>query len=136
MQSMTDRHQYQNVQADRSFNMPQTHRSNFNSNDGAVLQNRIRELQEELDLLGAEEMELENESEMLREETDNIKRHNKALFDQITTNQEKQMLTGVPTHPSNDITLNQNSVFSAGGNDSLHQSTLNDSQPQNMSYLQ
>ena len=61
--------------------MPQTHRSNFNSNDGAVLQNRIRELQEELDLLGAEEMELENESEMLREETDNIKRHNKALFD-------------------------------------------------------
>ena len=83
---MTDRHQYQNVQELRNFNMPQTHRSNFNSNDGAVLQNRIRELQEELDLLGAEEMELENESEMLREETDNIKRHNKALFDQITTN--------------------------------------------------
>ena len=57
-------------------------------------------------MLAAEEMELENESEMLREETDNIKRHNKALFDQITTNYEKQMLTGVPTHPSNDITLN------------------------------
>ena len=73
-------------------------------------------------------MELENESEMLREETDNIKRHNKALFDQITTNQEKQMLTGVPTHPSNDITMNQNSVFSNA--DSLHQSTLNDSQNQ------
>ena len=64
----------------------QTHRSNFNSNDGTVLQNRIRELQEELDLLGAEELELENEAEVLREETDNIKRHNKALFDQITTN--------------------------------------------------
>ena len=45
---MTDRHQYQNVQELRNFNMPQTHRSNFNSNDGAVLQNRIRELQEEL----------------------------------------------------------------------------------------
>lgn len=64
----------------------QTHRSNFNSNDGTVLQNRIRELQEELDLLGAEELELENEAEILRDETDNIKRHNKALFDQITTN--------------------------------------------------
>ena len=115
---------------------PQTHRSNFNSNDGTVLQNRIRELQEELDLLGAEELELENEAEILRDETDNIKRHNKALFDQITTNQEKQMLTGVPTHPSNDITINQNSLFSAA-NESLQQSTVNDNsvqQQHNLSY--
>ena len=81
---MTDRQHYQNGQGNNINAL--THRSNFNSNDGAVLSNRVRELQEELDLLGAEEMELENESEMLREETDNIKRHNKALFDQITTN--------------------------------------------------
>ena len=67
----------------------QTQRSPFNSNDGAVLQNRIKELQAELELLLVEETELENEAESLREETDNIKSHNKQLFEQITTNQEK-----------------------------------------------
>lgn len=47
------------------------------------------ELEEEADALDAEEAELEHESQMLGEETENIKRHNKALFVEITTNQEK-----------------------------------------------
>ena len=50
------------------------------------MQNRIRELQQELELLLVEEQELENEQESLKEETDNIKMHNKQLFEQITTN--------------------------------------------------
>ena len=73
-----------------------------------------------------------NESDMLKDETENIKNHNKALFGQITNNQDKHM---VGTHPSNDVALNQNSVFSAN-NDSLHQSTINESQPQNVSMMQ
>lgn len=70
-------------------NNTQTQRSPFHSNDGAILQNRIKELQAELELLLSEEQELEGEAESLKEETDNIKAHNKQLFEHITTNQEK-----------------------------------------------
>ena len=54
-------------------------------------------------MLDAEESELLNESDMLKDETENIKNHNKALFGQITNNQDKHM---VGTHPSNDVALN------------------------------
>ena len=40
-------------------------------------------------LLEAEEKELEMEKENLADETESIKRHNMALFDAITSNQEK-----------------------------------------------
>ena len=42
-----------------------SYRSHFNSNDGTALQNRLRELQAELELLDQEEKELENESELI-----------------------------------------------------------------------
>ena len=99
-----------------------SYRSHFNSNDGTALQNRLRELQAELELLDQEEKELENESELIQEETESIKRHNKALFDQIATNQEKNILAGGASqmHASNDIGMPQNSLFSAN-NDSMNQ---------------
>lgn len=112
-----------------------THRSPFNSNDMTALQARIRELEEEADVLDAEGAELEQESEMLRDETESIKRHNKALFVEITTNQEKKILQNAPSHPSQDITMAQNSVFSAAG-DSMNQSTLNDLQQPSLSMSQ
>ena len=40
-------------------------------------------------LLEAEERELDLERENLVDETESIKRHNMALFDAITSNQEK-----------------------------------------------
>lgn len=63
--------------AAQNSSVMQTQRSPFHSNDGTVLQNRIKELQAELELLLVEEGELENEAESLRDETDNIKTHNK-----------------------------------------------------------
>ena len=42
-----------------------------------------------MDLLTAEEEELDEEAETLKEETESVKRHNKGLFEQITANQEK-----------------------------------------------
>ena len=46
----------------------------------------MKELQDELALLEAEEKEMEIEKENLVDETESIKRHNMALFDAITTN--------------------------------------------------
>ena len=61
-------------------------------------------------LLTQEEDELEREQDALREETENIKRHNKTLFDQITSNQEKLMLSQDSADPSQDIMFTQNSM--------------------------
>jgi len=97
-----------NTNQQNQRNAYQLNRSQFHSNDGQVLQSRIRELQAELDALMADEQELDRESESLREETEHIKRQNKALFEQITASQERQMLQGMPaTTPQTTCQLNR-----------------------------
>ena len=61
-----------------------TRANNFQSNDTVALQRRLRELQNELSLLDQEEQEIDAEHEALHHETENIKSHNRALFDQIS----------------------------------------------------
>jgi predicted nuclease with TOPRIM domain len=46
------------------------------------------QLQEEMKRLDAEEQEIDAEQDALRKETENVKAHNKALFERISTNQQ------------------------------------------------
>jgi FtsZ-binding cell division protein ZapB len=78
-----------------------TNRSNnFQSNDTVALQRRLLELQNELSLLEQEEQEMDAEHDALHQETENIKSHNKALFDQISQNQESMIMQDVLAGPS------------------------------------
>ena len=69
-------------------------------------------------LLEAEEKDLEMEKENLADETESIKRHNMALFDAITSNQEKQLLTKVDTENFSQTPMNQSTSLMQG--DSIH----------------
>ena len=59
--------------------------SNFHSNDSAVLQQRLAELEAELTGLDLEYERLQVENEELKEQHEEIKSKNKLLFEQLTS---------------------------------------------------
>ena len=51
-------------------------------------------------LLEAEESEIDAEQDALRKETENVKAHNKALFEKISSNQQSMVMHDILTSPS------------------------------------
>ena len=51
-------------------------------------------------LLEAEESEIDAEQDALRKETENVKAHNKALFEKISSNQQSMVMQDILTSPS------------------------------------
>jgi hypothetical protein len=63
---------------------------NFHSNDSAVLQQRLAELEAEMMGLDMEYERMTLENEELKEQHEEIKVKNKQLFDQLTQQQQLQ----------------------------------------------
>lgn len=59
--------------------------SNFHSNDSAVLQQRLADLEAEMASLDIEYERLQIENEELKEQHEDVKNKNKQLFEQLTT---------------------------------------------------
>jgi hypothetical protein len=51
-------------------------------------------------LLEAEESEIDAEQDALRKETENVKAHNRALFEKISSNQQSMVMQDILTSPS------------------------------------
>ena len=51
-------------------------------------------------LLEAEESDIDAEQDALRKETENVKAHNKALFEKISSNQQSMVMQDILTSPS------------------------------------
>lgn len=51
-------------------------------------------------LLEAEESEIDAEQDALHKETENVKAHNKALFEKISSNQQSMVMQDILTSPS------------------------------------
>jgi cell division protein FtsB len=78
----TQRHKYP-----FTYNQYQAPRNIHSSNDVASLQQRVLELQAELDGLDKEHEQMSREQELLQQESDKIKQHNKQLFESVTQNE-------------------------------------------------